>query len=114
MDEQSNLSLSDQLINTLLSDGLSEGLAAIAQTLMNAAMLIEREQHIGASAHQRTADRDGHANGFKPRRFQTSFGELQLAIPQVRSSSRPFQTSLLEKGSRSERALKSAIATMYV
>jgi putative transposase len=41
-------------------------------------------------------------------------GSLDLAIPQVRESDTIFRTSLLEKGSRSERALKSAIATMYV
>jgi putative transposase len=39
---------------------------------------------------------------------------LELAVPQVRESENVFRTSLLEKGSRSERALKSAIATMYV
>ena len=39
---------------------------------------------------------------------------LDLGTPQVRSSSDPFRTSRHEKGSRRERALKSAIATMDV
>jgi|GEM_PF-1204296 len=81
---------------------------------MNAAMLIEREQHLGVAPHQRSSERDGYANGFKPRNFHTTFGNLDLAVPQVRESSEIFRTSLLEKGSRSDRALKSAIATMYV
>jgi putative transposase len=81
---------------------------------MNAAMLIEREQHLGVAPHQRSSERDGYANGFKPRNFHTTFGNLDLAVPQVRDSSEIFRTSLLEKGSRSDRALKSAIATMYV
>lgn len=114
MDEQTNNNLSDHLINILLDEGLSDGLAAIAQMLMNAAMLIEREQHLGVAPHQRSSERNGHANGFKPRTFQTSFGKLDLAVPQVRNSSQPFSTSLLEKGTRSDRALKSAIATMYI
>lgn len=114
MNEQNQNNLSEQLINTLLSDGLSNGLVTIAQTLMNAAMLIEREQHLGVAPHQRSTERDGYANGFKPRSFHTSFGKLDLAVPQVRESSEIFRTSLLEKGSRSDRALKSAIATMYV
>ena len=114
MDERTNTTLSDQLINTLLNEGLSDGLVIIAQTLMNAAMLLEREQHLGAAPYQRGVDRDGYANGFKPRSFQTSFGKLDLTVPQVRQSSEPFRTSLLEKGSRSEKALKSAIATMYI
>lgn len=77
-------------------------------------MLLERETHLGAAPWQRTTGRNGYANGFKPRTFQTGIGALQLSVPQVRESDAPFHTSLLEKGSRSERALKSAIATMYV
>ena len=114
MDEQPNLTLSNQLINILLKDGLSEGLTQIAEIIMNAAMLVERERHIGAAPHQRGVQRDGYANGYKPRSYQSSFGKLELAVPQVRDSSEPFRTSLLEKGSRSDRALKSAIATMYL
>jgi transposase-like protein len=77
-------------------------------------MLIERENYIGGDPCQRGVERNGHANGFKPRTFQTAVGALQLAVPQVRDSETPFRTSLLEKGSRSDRALKSAIATLYV
>jgi transposase-like protein len=114
MNEQTEATLQDQLLKILFADGLGEGLANIAQLLMNAAMLIERENHIGAGPYQRGAGRNGHSNGFKPRTFQTAIGALQLAIPQVRDSDMPFRTSLLEKGSRSDRALKSAIATLYV
>ena len=82
---------------------------------MNAAMLLERIAHIGADPNERNVEgRNGYANGFKPRSFQTAMGKLQLAVPQVRDSDAPFRTALLEQGSRSERALKSAIATMYV
>lgn len=114
MNEQPNNSLQEQLLKILFADGLGDGLSNIAQLLMNAAMLIERENHIGASPYQRGTERNGHANGFKPRTFQTAVGSLHLAVPQVRGSDTPFRTSLLEKGSRSDRALKSAIATLYV
>lgn len=115
MNEQYQDTLGQELINTLLEQGLSDGLKTIAQTLMNTAMLLEREHHLNASPYERgVVERNGYANGFKPRSFQTSLGSLDLSIPQVRESDRPFQSSLLEKGSRSDRALKSAIATMYV
>ena len=114
MNEQPNNSLQEQLLKILFADGLGDGLSNIAQLLMNAAMLIERENHIGASPYQRGTERNGHANGFKPRTFQTAVGSLHLAVPQVRGSDTPFRSSLLEKGSRSDRALKSAIATLYV
>ena len=98
----------------LLSEGLGEGLPKVAEIILNAAMLIERTRHIGAAPYQRVEHRNGHSNGFKPRSFHTALGELSLAIPQVRGSDSPFKTSLLEKGSRSDRALKAAIATIYI
>ena len=114
MDEQNQTTLHDPLINLLFDGGLQNALPRIAEILMNAAMLLEREKHIGASPYQRGTDRNGYANGFKPRTFQTGVGVLELTVPQVRESDTIFRTSLLEKGSRSDRALKSAIATMYV
>jgi putative transposase len=114
MDEHTQNNTSDSLINLLLSDGLENALPRIAELLMNTAMLLERERHIGAAPHERNVERNGYANGFKSRNFQTAVGALKLAVPQVRESDAPFRTSLLEQGSRSDRALKSAIATMYV
>lgn len=114
MNEQTQNNSEDSLINLLFDNGLQKALPAIAEILMNAAMLLERERHIGAAPHQRDVERNGYANGFKPRTFQTGVGALALSVPQVRSSDEPFRTSLLEKGSRSDRALKSAISTMYV
>ncbi len=114
MDEHNQTTQRDPLINLLFDGGLQNALPRIAEILMNAAMLLEREKHTGASPHQRNVERNGYSNGFKPRTFQTGIGALELAVPQVRDSDTPFRTSLLEKGSRSDRALKSAIATMYV
>ena len=115
MDEQTNTTQNSDLINLLLEDGLENGLPNIAQLLMNTAMLLERTAHLGAEPYERgSAQRNGYANGFKPRSFQTAIGKIDLNVPQVRNSDAPFQTSLLEKGSRSDRSLKAAIATMYV
>ena len=114
MDEHTQTKYQDPLINLLFDDGLQNALPKIAEILMNAAMLLERERHIGAAPHQRDVERNGYGNGFKSRTFHTGIGALELTVPQVRERDEPFRTSLLEKGSHSERALKSAIATMYV
>ena len=63
-------------------------------------------KHLGAGPYERVEARNGHANVFKPRAFHTSMGGLDLAMPQVRGSGVPFRTTILEKGSRSDRALK--------
>jgi putative transposase len=114
MDEQNQTTNQDLLINLLFDDGFQKALPRIAEILMNAAMLLERENHIGAAPYQRGIERNGYANGFKSRTFQTGIGALKLSVPQVRESNSVFSSSLLVKGSRSDRALKSAIATMYV
>ena len=55
-----------------------------------------------AEPYQRTAERSGHAYGFKPKTFLSRLGKLQLAIPQTRGVE--FYPSILERGERSERA----------
>ena len=115
MNGRNHTNTNDEIINLLLADGLENSLPKIAELLMNTAMLLERIQHIGAAPYERNAgQRNGYANGFKPRSFQTAVGKIKLDVPQVRNSDTVFQASLLEKGSRSDRSLKAAIATMYV
>ena len=114
MTGHTNDSLTNDTINTLLENGLFEGIPLIAEMLANAAMILERTRHIKVGAYERGETRDGQSNGFKPRGLQTTFGKLSLNVPQVRGSSEPFQSSLFEKGSRTDRALKVAIAEMYL
>ena len=49
--------------------------------LLNAAMQIEREKHIGVGAYERGADRNGQRNGFKERTVATRLGKLSVSIP---------------------------------
>jgi putative transposase len=114
MTRQNNDTLGDEAINTLLHAGLSDGLPRIAEMILNAAMLLERASHVQAGPYERVDERNGHANGFKPRSLQTAVGKLDLAVPQVRGSSEPFRSSLFESGSRTDRSLKAAIAEMYI
>lgn len=96
----------------LLADQGFDGLAEAITTLINQAMQIERMKHLQASPYERTTDRTGYANGFKPKTVKSRVGELTLDVPQVRDSS--FYPSVLERGLRSERALRLAVAEMYV
>lgn len=95
----------------LNSEGFN-GIAKVIEMLMNAAMEIERAKAIGAGPYERTRHRKAHANGFKKRKFQSRMGELDLKIPQVRGLA--FYPGCLEKGQRSEKALKAAVAEMYL
>lgn len=101
----------DQVLELLTEQG-TEGLAEAIRILLNAAMLFERERFLHAAPYERTPDRRDVANGFKPKRLRTRVGELDLRIPQVRQSD--FYPQSLERGTRSERALKLSLAEMYV
>jgi transposase-like protein len=89
-----------------------EGLAEAMQRLLNEAMKLERSMVLGAQPYERTADRRGYANGFKPKTINTRLGALELEVPQTRGIA--FYPSALERGTRSERALKLAVAEMYL
>ncbi len=101
-----------QDILEILTEGGFERLGEAMQILINAAMLAEREKYIGAGPYERTQARTGYANGFKPKTMKTRVGELPLAVPQTRDGK--FYPSCLEKGQRSEKALKLAVAEMYL
>jgi putative transposase len=65
-----------------------------------------------AAPYQHTEERQGHANGYKPKTVHTRVGDITFSIPQVREGG--FYPEALEKGLRSERALTLALAEMYV
>jgi putative transposase len=89
-----------------------EGMLEVFTTLLNEAMQVERSEFLSAAPYQRSSDRSGYANGFKPKTIATTSGKTIVKVPQVRASD--FYPSALEKGLRSERALKAAMAEMYI
>ena len=98
-----------QLITDQGLDGLAEGF----RLLVNQAMRAERSQALHAQPYERTDSRKGHANGFKDKTLSTRLGPVTFSIPQVRGDL-DFYPAALEKGCRSERAVKLALAEMYV
>jgi len=100
---------------TVTSDLAEKGLEAVPELmriLINNVMQVERSKYLQAEEYERTEDRKGHANGYKPKTVRTRIGEITFAVPQVREGG--FYPSALEKGLRSERALVTTLAEMYV
>jgi transposase-like protein len=63
--------------------------------------------------YERSDERAAYRNGYKDKTVSTRLGKITVQVPQVRGGV-SFYPSSLEKGIRSERALKLAIAEMYV
>ena len=101
----------------LLTENGFEGLSRALELLLNEAMRLERSEYLGAGPYERTGARRGYANGFKPKQIKSRLGALRLEIPKTRDlpeNAEPFYPQALERGGRSERALKAALAEMYV
>ena len=111
MTNTSDCTLPADVLEQLIEGGFA-ALPDALRVLINTAMLVERQKFIGAEPYQRSAERTAHANGFKDKTIQTRMGALTVAVPQVREGG--FYPNSLEKGVRSERALKLALAEMYV
>jgi len=101
----------EELCETIIDYGF-DGVQEALSLLMNRSMLFERERHLSARPYERTEERVDYANGFKPKRVKSRVGELDLQVPQTRGGG--FYPGSLEKGLRSERALKAALAEMYL
>ena len=100
-----------EAIQLLVENGF-DGVARALELLINEVMKIERCLALRAGPYERTEERQGYANGFKDKTVRTRVGDLHLKVPQTRGVA--FYPSTLERGVRSERALTTALAEMYV
>jgi transposase-like protein len=112
MTHQNENSQNNTAVQHILDNGL-DGLAEALRLIIDRAMIIERSQALQAQPHERTDKRQGYANGFKAKTVSTRVGDIRFSVPQVRGGV-DFYPTALERGLRSERALKLAIAEMYV
>src|SRR3954469_13898730 len=64
-------------------DVIRESVRLVAQELMEA----EVSELIGAQRGERSEDRATHRNGYRPRRWDTRAGEIELQIPKIRQGS---------------------------
>jgi len=108
---ESEYTLLEQVIQMLATQGDNK-FSRVIEKVLNEAMKLERAKTLQAEPYERTEDRMGYANGFKNKTLALATGKVLLKIPQVRGLE--FYPSCIEKGIRSERALKLAIAEMYV
>ena len=111
MSHHEKFTLPESLLEPLLQNGF-DALPQALTLLLNVAMQMERQKYLNAAPYERTAERTDYANGYKDKTIQSRMGELTVAVPQVRNGE--FYPSALERGIRSERALKLALAEMYV
>lgn len=94
----------------LLSD--RDGLRAVLQAALQEALEAEMTEALQAGKSERTPDRVAYRSGYYERKLITRVGVLELRVPQDRGGH--FSTELFDRYQRSEKALVSTLAEMYV
>jgi transposase-like protein len=91
------------------ADVIRESVRWVAEQLMEA----EVSELVGAELGERKPDdRATHRNGYRPRRWDTRAGEIELQIPKLRQGS--YFPSFLTPRKRSEQALVAVVQQAYV
>jgi putative transposase len=94
----------------LESDG--DVLKTLVQQVIEQVLEAEMDEALGAGKSERVEGRLGYRSGYRSRTLITRVGKLELRVPQDREGR--FSTQLFERYQRSEKALVSALAEMYV
>jgi transposase-like protein len=89
-----------------------DGLLKLMQNVVQRVLEEELAAFLQAEPHERTEERMGYRNGYKPRTLTTRLGRMELMVPKDREGR--FQTELFERYQRSEKALMLSLVEMYV
>ena len=109
---QVNITLSHEEVLQVLSGNRDDAFKMLVERILNAVMLAESEQQLGASMHERTEDRLDYRNGIRERILNTRIGSLVLEVPRHRNQ--PFHTMVFENYQRSEASLISTMVQMVI
>jgi putative transposase len=87
-------------------------LAQLLEAVLNQVLEAQMAEQLQAERYERTPERQGYRNGYKPRQLTTRVGRLTLRVPQARDGS--FSSALFARYQRSEQALILTLMEMVV
>lgn len=89
-----------------------DGLAGLVTEVLNQVLDLQATEALGAERYERSEERRGLRNGYRPRTLYTRVGPVTLRVPQTRDGS--FSTELFSRYQRSEQAFVLALMEMVV
>jgi transposase-like protein len=89
-----------------------DALAGLVTTIVQQILEAQVTDQLQAQPYERTDERRGYRNGYKPRSLTTRVGTLELRVPQVRQGE--FSTDLFLRFQRSEQAFLLALMEMVL
>lgn len=109
---QVNITINYEEMIALFSKERSEAFTYLMEKILNAFLLAESEEQIGAGMHERSEGRKDYRNGTRERPLVTRIGTITLRVPRHRNV--PFVSMIFDNYQRSEAALISAMVEMVV
>jgi transposase-like protein len=107
---QYQLTLDSETVQRLFTgDG---ELGRLLEAILNQVLNAQVSEQLQAAPYERSEQRQGYRNGYKPRQLTTRVGALTLLVPQVREGQ--FSTELFTRYQRSEQALVLTLMEMVV
>ena len=100
-----------QMVQEVLLDD-PDFIREIVERVLQELLEAEMTEHVGAAPYERSENRAGQRNGYKPRTLRTRVGTLNLLVPQDREGT--FSTRLFSRYQRNEKALVLALMEMYI
>ncbi|NLG03593.1 MAG: IS256 family transposase [Clostridia bacterium] len=97
---------------SLLSKDRNEAFAVLMKKVLDAFLLAESEEQVGAGKHERSEDRTDYRNGTRDRPLVTRIGKITLKVPRHRDV--PFVTMIFDSYQRNEAALISTMVEMVI
>ncbi len=97
---QVNITVNYEEVVALFSKDKNEGFAYLMEKILNAFLLAESDEQIGAAKHERSENRNDYRNGTRNRPFVTRIGTMTLRVPRHREV--PFVTMIFDNYQRSE------------
>src|SRR5215216_832480 len=102
----------EEVVRKVLREEHADVIRDSVRWVVHELMEAEVSELVGAKLGERTEDRATHRNGYRPRRWDTRAGEIELQIPKLRQGS--YFPSFLTPRTRSEQALVAVVQQAYV
>jgi putative transposase len=109
---QVNITVDYEEVVALFSKERNEALAYLMEKILNAFLLAESEEQIGAAKYERNGERTDYRNGTRDRPLVTRVGKIVLKVPRHRNV--PFTTILFDQYQRNEAALITTMMEMVI
>jgi len=109
---QVNITINYDEVIALLSKDRNEAFAHLMKKVLDAFLIAESNEQIGAERHERSKDRKDYRNGTRERSLITRIGSINLRVPRHRNV--PFKTMIFDHYQRSESALIATMIEMVV